>query len=721
MNRCATPKYLIAAAFALSVGNLHAATFTVTSDGDDSHATNDAVTCSAGSATCTLREAMLEANADGWGNGNSEVIQFALPSGQVVLTNYFLPVVFVNLVVEGRDINSGRNTTIHGNNRWRIFLLGDDGTALPLDGSQPRRIGVQLRHVRLRGAVAKGGDGVDSGGGGAGLGGAVFVNSHADVTLVDVDLKLNAAVGGAGGAITMGTCGGGGGMGGNGGSCTGIGNPFGSGMGGGGGLGGNGGRSNGWLAFGGGGGGIGGDGGDGASSDAVPNNNTNLGGGGGGFSGYLWFAALAGPAGDGADNPGSAGANAGGGGAAGLGSGYGVTGTLIGGGGTASIFTGSVNVSGGGGGFGGQNGSAGGNGGIGGGGGGLSGAGGFGGGGGGGYNGGVGGFGGGGGAGNPDMNNGGFGGGGAGNAGNGGFGGGGAGSGGHGGFGGGNASSFSNNGATGGGGAGFGGAIFVRQGGTLRLGYTEVNTAFAGNVALPGVAGDVNAQLGQGAGSDLYIDSGLQAQFDIAQGLTLTSLGTVSGRGGIVIEGGGRLVLANAGEFEAAATISDGILQTTNGIVAASIIKSNGTLTGAGKIGAVTSAGTLAPGAIVGIGGGFEIHGNLVLQDEPLTCFLADSAGNATSLNVTGNVALGGTAFIHFSGGPAPGAYYTLISSSEPLVGRFDSIQSNIPIQATIFYSAHNVQLVVDESDTIFHDGFDATTAAMPCSIAYGY
>jgi hypothetical protein len=437
----------------------------------------------------------------------------------------------------------------------------------------------------------------------------------------------------------------------------------------------------------------------------------------------LWFAAMGGAAGDGAANPGTGGANAGGGGAAGLGSGSGTDGRAFGAGGTANMLGGPPDTTGGGGGFGAQNGDDGGHGGVGGGGGGLSGTGGFGGGGGGGYNGGTGGFGGGGGGGNFDLNAGGFGGGGGGGAGGGagGFGGGGGGPNGIGGFGGGNASGLSEDGATGGGGAGFGGAVFVRQGGTLTLNVAQADTAFRLNNVVSGLPGDLNAQSGQTAGSDLYIDSDVDARIGVAENLTLTSLGTIAGRGRITLANGGRLVLAHAGAFEGTASIDNGILQLLNGMIAASSVGIDGTLTGTGSIGPVTSSGTLAPGSIAGSGGGFDITGNLEFQGGGLTCFLADSAGSIARLDATGSVALDGTAFVHFSGGPAVGSFYTLITATGPIVSRFDAIQTNMPMETTILYSEHSVQLIVDANDTIFQDGFDAAAGATPCGRAYGY
>lgn len=693
-----------------------AAVFTVTDAGDDSHATNNTVTCQAGSPTCTFREALLEANSAGWGNSGVHEVRFDLQPIRPIFLAYSLPVVFSNLHVDGRN-SGGGNVVVDGGGMWRIFLLGDDGTALPYDQGNPRRISVSLQNLTLRGGMAKGGNGGESGGGGAGLGGAVFVNSMADVTMTDVLLVGNSAIGGHGGVKIMGTCGGGGGMGGNGGSCVGPGNPFGGGYGGGGGIGGNGGGSNGWLAYGGG-GGIGGDGGDGANSDQVPNNNTNLGGGGGGFNAFVWFDAMSDPAGDGADNPGSAGANAGGGGAAGNGSGHGNDGLSSGAGGTAAIF-GGVDLVGGGGGFGAQDGSADGNGGVGGGGGGLSGMGGFGGGGGGGQNGGTGGFGGGGGAGFPNLNIGGFGGGGGGTGGIGGFGGGGGGPNGPGGYGGGRGGPLSAQGASGGGGAGFGGALFVREGGTVVLMSTGSNTAYENNTVLPGAGGDSSAQQGLSGGGDVYVDSGVVGRFNIANGATLVSRGTIAGRGGIAIEGGGRLALANRAEFESTAAIANGVLLTLDGMLAGSLVSVDGVLSGTGSLGPVTNHGVLAPFAVSGNTPGFDIQGALDLKADSLTCIVLRAGGTAPGLRVAGSSNLGGSVFVRLPLNPSTSARYTILSSAGNMTGRFQSVRTSAPVEYSVHYLPHSVELNVGASEFIFRNGFDPPQMTDPCANIY--
>ncbi len=87
----------------------------------------------------------------------------------------------------------------------------------PTASSSPAPAGnLTLQDIELTGGLAQGGAGADCGGGGAGLGGAIF--SHGgSVTLLDSVLQGNAAQGGAGSADTVACTGGGGGMGGSGG------------------------------------------------------------------------------------------------------------------------------------------------------------------------------------------------------------------------------------------------------------------------------------------------------------------------------------------------------------------------------------------------------------------------------------------------------------------------------------------------------------------------
>ncbi|WP_287460225.1 hypothetical protein [Accumulibacter sp.] len=242
--------------------------------------------------------------------GNGDVLSFA---GNVVVAGDDLPVIQKNLMIEGNGFSlDGANA------RRGLFVYSGV---------------VSIRDLTIQNARARGGDGgFLGGGGGAGLGGALFVASGADVSVSNVQLRTSTAIGGNG--LPGGGAGGGGGMGG-----------FGAVFGGGGGLGSG--------AFGGISSAVGLPGGPGIALGAAP-----------GGRGSTVFTNIPG---------GPGGPNGGGGGG----------GSVVPAGGGGGIGGGdAVGGSGGSGGFGGGGGGAGGAGGFGGGGGGGGGSGGFGGGGG---------------------------------------------------------------------------------------------------------------------------------------------------------------------------------------------------------------------------------------------------------------------------------------------------------------------------------------------------
>ncbi len=500
----------------------------------------------------SLRDAIQAVNGSSPG---PQIIDATSVTGTITLASS-LPVVTaqgMTLIGPGPG-----NLTIDGAGKYQTFFIGvsvdaAQGYVYETTNSQISISGLTVAHALVQGGNA----GVNAGGG-AGLGGALFVNAG-NVVISNMVFTANSAVGGAGGAgiSTAGTL----------------------------------------TTTGGGGGGLGGNGANGGSTT-----NGSAGGGGGGFGYGAGGSSLAGNVGSGTF---SGGANGGAGGN------YGTPGGINGGGG----FGPPLAANGGGGGGGGVAGGAGqgyfdysaspavfhgagGNGGFGGGGGG-----------GGGYQ-----F-----TGNSDGGNGGFGGGGGGGqqfnyGGNGGFGGG-AGSGawpGSAGFGGGSAASQANGPSAGGGGLGAGGAIFVRQGAWL----TVLDCNFSGNTVTGGSGGSDGAtQGGAGAaiGQAMFLGAGITNSVSGTNVVVLSdNIGggnDANASGGLVKSGAGTLVLAGTNSYTGPTTLAAGVLEIDGDISSSSnlTVAAGTTLTGSGNVGEtlINSGATVAPGpSLAALGAG---------------------------------------------------------------------------------------------------------------------
>lgn len=489
-----------------------AATFAVTHGLDDG---------SSGS----LRWAIEQANAAGAG---THTINIATPSATTIALSDDLPLIdnaSATIIINGPGAG---DLTIDGNHSRRVFFIAAGN--------------VWIGNLTVANGSAQGGDGAagsGGGGGGLGAGGGMFVNNSANVTIYNLQFSGNSATGGDGGTGGAANGGGGGGGlgagggdaangGGGGGGFRGAGGDAANGGGAGGGLftrggdGGNGGGGGGGVIFAGNtGGNAGGDGNGGATGGAMGTTSNTTAPAGNGGTGHSPLLQGAGGGGLGGINTSTgAGGNGGNGGNGGLLGG--------GGGGGAGGFTlfGPPSANG--------NGGAGGNGDAYGGGGGagtgLSGD----------PHGGNGGdFGGGGGGSTTDAAN-------SGGGGAGGFGGGGGGAsnsssptGGTAGFGAGTGGDSNNAGS---GGSAFGGAVFVRQGGTL----TVAGTTVSNSSVVAGSSGGSGGSGGTAAGQDLYLMSGVNATFDNAGSMIN---GSIAGAGGVVVQGSGTTQFSGANTY----------------------------------------------------------------------------------------------------------------------------------------------------------------------------
>ena len=577
-----------------------------------------------------LRTAIFTSNTNGDPTNTINI------TGDIALTQS-LP-----MITDDVTINGGGNT-IDAQNNGRVFFV-QAGTA-------------SISDVTVNNARARGGDGGEHGGGGGlGAGAAVFVNDGASASLAGVTIGTASAEGGVGGSDSGGGIGGGGG----------------------GGLGGDGGDKR--INNGGGGGGYAGTGGSGGGSGGG-----NGGGGGGGEFGSGGGGGIGGDGGGGGGREGNggdagSGGGGGGGGATAAGSnGSGITGGA--GGGSEGGNGGNVNVSGsdgaalGGGGGGGDNGS-GGNGGLsGGGGGGVNGGGGGTGGGGGGgsgigsIGGGGGDFGGGGGGGNGGGGGGGFGGGGGGAGGLGGFGsggGGGFGGGGGGGFDAGAGGSFGGRGgadrgrAAGGGGAALGGAIFVRDGGSLTL--SNVTLAGAYSVTAGTTGGTGGATAGQAQGRMVFLHGTGTMDFAIASGnRTLAGDDALAGDGTLIKSGAGTLEIDGAnGNLVGSVVLNGGTLLLGNGnAVGSAGITSGGSGAGLGYADGITLANTVTLNASTTW---LEVAGGSATQSGDIT-----ETGGARSLETLGAGTLVLTGTAGHTGGTAISAGTLQLGAAERL------------------------------------------------------
>ena len=181
-------------------------TFTVTSSADDGNVSDGSLGTATGNgndSSGTLRQAINYADAT-QGPVN---INIAAGLSPIVLSGALQP------ILNSVTIN-GNGEKIEGNGT-RLFFIGVDAADEIAGTNFADRIVVSLGDLTLSGGLAQGGAGSGEAGGGLGAGGAIFINQAADVTLTDVTLVNDKAIGGARGTGSF--AGGAGGLGGDGG------------------------------------------------------------------------------------------------------------------------------------------------------------------------------------------------------------------------------------------------------------------------------------------------------------------------------------------------------------------------------------------------------------------------------------------------------------------------------------------------------------------------
>ncbi|MEQ9691431.1 MAG: hypothetical protein RLO48_17015, partial [Bauldia litoralis] len=172
-------------------------------------------------------------------------------------------------------------------------------------------------------------------------------------------------------------------------------------------------------------------------------------------------------------------------------------------------------------------------------------------------------------------------------------------------FGGSGGADPSNSSVGGGGGAALGGAIFVRDGGTLVI---EDDVDFTGTYTVTGgtTSGAGGATAGQAQGKVFFLNGSGNATLAVAGGDTRSFDGDdwISGDGTLAKSGDGTLVLGGVNDHFLGNAVVAAALMLVDGSIAnaTATVQSGATLGGNGTVGTigVQAGGTLAPGASAG-------------------------------------------------------------------------------------------------------------------------
>lgn len=239
-------------------------------------------------------------------------------------------------------------------------------------------------------------------------------------------------------------------------------------------------------------------------------------------------------------------------------------------------------------------------------------------------------------------------------------------------------------------------------------------TVNAGTLDLGGY--DLSMSSLAGAGGLVALGS---ATLTVGQGTDTAYAGGISGSGGLVKTGGGRLDLTGTNSYTGPTAITGGTLAVNGSLDPASSVSvlEGGTLGGNGTVGSVVvhDGGTIAPGNSIGT---LYVNGDLIFTPGSVYAVETDAAGNADRLVVSGMISLDGTLrVLAGSGTYAPATDYSIISTTggSPITGSFVSVTSNLAfLDPSLTYSASGVTLTLTRNDISF-----VSQALTPNQIAF--
>ncbi|MGE3641918.1 MAG: autotransporter domain-containing protein, partial [Pirellulales bacterium] len=225
-----------------------------------------------------------------------------------------------------------------------------------------------------------------------------------------------------------------------------------------------------------------------------------------------------------------------------------------------------------------------------------------------------------------------------------------------------------------------GGALFVRQGGTL----TIINSAITGNSVAAGEGGAGSSGNdgadGSAAGEALYVGSGVTANVQINSGRSYAYADTISGDGGINKTGAGELTLDAYNSYQGDTTVSAGTLVVNGTITSDTTVNNGARLGGSGTIaGNVINGGTIAAGNSIGT---LHIAGNYIANGSSTVEVEVNAGGTTPGVNVdlidVDNNAqlLGNVVVIAAPGNYTGGSQYTFLTASN-VTGTFSGISDD--------------------------------------------
>ena len=175
-----------------------------------------------------------------------------------------------------------------------------------------------------------------------------------------------------------------------------------------------------------------------------------------------------------------------------------------------------------------------------------------------------------------------------------------------------------------------------------------------------------------------------------------TYAGTMSGTGGLTLQGGGALNLTGSNSFTGGTTVAAGTLFVNGSLASGVTVGPGATLGGNGTItGLVTNNGILAPGNSIGT---LNIVGNLVQAAGGTYQVEVNNAGQGDRINATGTAAIqGGTVqVLAATGSYANSTTYTIVRATGGVSGTYAGVTSNFAfLTPTLSYDANDVFLTL--------------------------